>query len=118
MFIQLGAGHFVQKHPGRDSIKSFTEIQKDYITGSLTFLIRSVYRTNKTEKLLDSENLQRYLQKYEVKVFYVFMACFLQQKPEVLCYGALNLMLLAQHQHSNNKRRSAGSVEAGIKDPG
>ncbi|KAJ7426119.1 hypothetical protein WISP_18855 [Willisornis vidua] len=31
VFIQLCAGHFVQKDPGRDSIGSFTEIQNDYI---------------------------------------------------------------------------------------
>ncbi|KAF4796003.1 hypothetical protein TURU_088131 [Turdus rufiventris] len=32
MFIQLGAGHFVQKDPGRDSFENFSEIQKDDIT--------------------------------------------------------------------------------------
>lgn len=43
------------------------------------------YRTNKTEKLFDSENLQRYLQKYKVKAINVFMASCLQQKPGILC---------------------------------
>lgn len=52
-------------------------------------LIRTTYRTNKREKLSDSESLlQGYLQKYEVnevKAFYVFMASCLQQKPGMLC---------------------------------
>lgn len=32
MFIQLWAGHFAQKGPGRNSIKNFAEIQKYYTT--------------------------------------------------------------------------------------
>ncbi|TRZ08597.1 hypothetical protein HGM15179_018511 [Zosterops borbonicus] len=31
VFIQLNAGHFLQKETVRDSFKSFTEIEKDYI---------------------------------------------------------------------------------------